>query len=112
MELRWKWISGVAAVAIVPTLGLGQSTPVRPPPKAAAADRIVMAEVREGRCRDGGRTVSVKMPDAGEQPVEVRLVDSQGLVSTYVLLPQPKKPASAEQACVARSERGPVFPWY
>ena len=114
MKQRWGWIAGVAAVAIVPTLGVGQGTPAKPPPPKSAgptAERVLVAEVREGRCRDGTRTVSVKMPDAGEQPVEVRLVDSQGFVSTYVLLPQPKKPVAADQGCTVR-ERGPVFPWY
>ena len=117
MKMRWGWICGVAAAAaIVPSLGLGQQG--APPAKKAAggpatAERVVVAEVREARCRDGSRSVSVKMPDAGDQPVEVRLVDSQGLVSTYVLLPQPKKPASELQACMVRTtERSPVFPWY
>jgi hypothetical protein len=118
MSKRWGWISSVAiAMAIVPSLGLGQgATPAKPaPPRAAtppAPERVLVAEVREARCRDGTRSVSVKMPDAGEQPVEVRLVDSQGLVSTYVLLPQPKKPVAENQACTVRAERGPVFPWY
>ena len=117
MKQRWGWISGVAvAVAIVPSFGLGQgSAPAKPaPPRTATPppERVLVAEVREARCRDGTRSVSVKMPDAGEQPVEVRLVDSQGLVSTYVLIPQPKKPVAENQACTVRSERGPVFPWY
>ena len=117
MKMRWGWISSVAvAVAIVPSLGLGQAPPPAKPPAARTGtpppERVLVAEVREARCRDGSRSVSVKMPDAGEQPVEVRLVDSQGLVSTYVLLPQPKKPLAENQACTVRSERGPVFPWY
>jgi hypothetical protein len=116
MKIRWGWIYGVAAAAaIVPSLGLGQQG-AAPPKKAAggpaAAERIVVAEVREARCRDGTRSVSVKMPDAGEQPVEVRLVDSQGLVSTYVLLQQPKRPVAENQACMVRREGSPVFPWY
>ena len=117
MNMRWGWIYGVAAAAAVsvPSPGLGQqgaAPPKRPAGAPAMAERVVVAEVREARCRDGTRSVSVKMPDAGEQPVEVRLVDSQGLVSTYVLLPQPKKPMADAQACMVRTERSPVFPWY
>jgi len=115
MKMRWGWIYGVAAAAaIVPSLGLGQQpAPAKKAAGPATAERVVVAEVRESRCRDGTRSVSVKMPDAGEQPVEVRLVDSQGLVSTYVLVPQPKKPASEMQACMVRTgDRSPVFPWY
>jgi len=116
MKTRWGWIYAVAAAAvIVPSLGLGQqgAAPAKKPAGAPpVAERVVVAEVREARCRDGTRSVSVKLPDAGEQPVEVRLVDSQGLVSTYVLLPQPKKPMADAQACMVRTERSPVFPWY
>jgi hypothetical protein len=118
MKHCWRWTSGVAAaalVAMVPTVGMGQQGAAPAKPRAATAptpERIVVAEVREARCRDGSRSVSVKMPDAGDQPVEVRLVDSQGLVSTYVLVPQPKKPLAENQACMVRSERSPVFPWY
>jgi len=117
MKIRWGLIYSVAAAAvIVPSLGLGQqgAAPAKKPSGGPpTAERVVVAEVREARCRDGTRSVSVKMPDSGEQPVEVRLVDSQGLVSTYVLLPQPKKPVADVQACMVRTgERSPVFPWY
>ena len=118
MNLRWGYLAAIAAAAaIVPSLVLGQaSVPPKPPPARPAGapppERVVVAEVREARCRDGSRSVSVKMPDAGEQPAEVRIVDSQGLVSTYVLIPQPKRPLSADQACTLRVERGYVVPWY
>ena len=118
MKLGWRWTSGVAAaavVAIVPSVGMGQQGAAPAKPRAATAptpERVVVAEVREARCRDGTRSVSVKMPDAGDSPAEVRLVDSQGLVATYVLVPQPKKPLAENQACTIRSERSPVFPWY
>ena len=118
MKPSFRWTSGVAAAAIaafVPTIGMGQqgAAPAKPRPAARPTpERVVVAEVREARCQDGTRSVSVKMPDAGDQPVEVRLVDSQGLVSTYVLVPQPKKPLSENQACTVRGERSPVFPWY
>jgi hypothetical protein len=117
MKLRWRWTSGVAAaalVAIVPSVGMGQQGAAPAKPRAATQptpERIVVAEVREARCRDGTRSVSVKMPDAGESPVEIRLVDSQGLVATYLLV-QPKKPLAENQACTIRSDRSPVFPWY
>jgi hypothetical protein len=119
MKLRCRWTSGVAAAAIaaiVPTVGMGQQGAAPAKPRAAgpqAPERVVVAEVREARCRDGTRSLSVKMPDAGDQPIEVRLVDSQGLVSTYLLVPQSRKPLAENQACmVVRGERSPVFPWY
>ena len=118
MRLRCRWISGVTAAAIaafVPTVGMGQqgAAPAKPRPAARPTpERVVVAEVREARCQDGSRSVSVKMPDAGDQPVEVRLVDSQGLVSTYLLVPQPKRPLAENQACTLRGDRSPVFPWY
>ena len=115
--MRWGWIPGIAvALAIVPSVALGQAGAPKAPPArpgtGAGPERVVVAEVREARCRDGTRSVSVKMPDAGESPVEVRIVDSQGLVSTYVLLPQPKRPLSADQACAVRREGSHVVPWY
>ena len=116
MKLRFVGLAAAAAaaVAIAPTSGLGQSTALAGASRAApVGDRVVVAEVRESRCKDGTRSVRVKLLDAGEQPAEVRVVDSQGYEHTYVLSAHPKRESTADRGCAGRwPERGPIFPWY
>ena len=114
MKLHWGWISGVAAVAaIVPSFGLGQQGSPASARPTVAGERVVLAEVRESRCRDGTRSVRVQLLDAGEQPVEVVVVDAQGFVHTYVLSAQPRRPLATDRGCTLTwPQRGPVFPWY
>ena len=113
MKLRFVGLSAaVAAAMVVPSPGSGQSTSGSST-QAGMVDRVVVAEVRESRCIDGTRSVRVKLLDAGQQPAEVRLVDAQGYVHTYVLSAQPKREASTDRGCSTRwPERGPVYPWY
>lgn len=113
MKLRFAGLSAaVAAAVIVPSLGSGQGTGSSPG-QIAVAERVVVAEVRESQCMDGTRSVRVKLLDAGQQPSEVRVVDAQGYVHTYVLSAQPKREVRADHGCSTRwPERGPVFPYY
>jgi len=91
MKLRFAGLSAaVAAAVIVPSLGSGQGTGSSPG-QVAVAERVVVAEVRESQCMDGTRSVRVKLLDAGQQPSEVRVVDAQGYVHTYVLSAQLKR---------------------
>ena len=113
MELRFLLASGAAvAASIWPSLAMGQSGAAAAKP-VATPERVVVAEVRESNCRDGTRSVRVQLLAPGDRPAEVRVVDAQGFVHTYVLSTHPKQPLAADRGCTERfAERGPVFPWY
>ena len=113
MGLRFLLSSGGAvAVAILPALVFAQKGAAAAR-SVAAADRVVVAEVRESNCRDGRRSVRVELLAPGAPPAEVRVVDAQGFVHTYIMSAHPKLPLAADRGCTERlSERGPVFPWY
>ena len=112
MGLRFLLASGAAvAVAILPAFAFAQTGAAAAKP--VAAGRVVVAEVRESNCRDGRRSVRVHLLAPGAPPAEVRVVDAQGFVHTYVLSAHPKQPVAADRGCTERlSERGPIFPWY